>query len=239
MNIRAIRLLVIFMTGLSTLHANTVSAFPRYVRTGPVAATFTLVDFDADGKRDVRIRSVGFLAKQLQGKGFQVVEAKRHGFLYYFKVAKDGYTILLAVDGRSADIVGLTILDKPAGATVRQRGSSGSNFVDETYEFGVVIEVSVYESYYSYTEEEIEITETETETSSDVYMNDEEITEESTEVDTFEENMSTEEMEVEDLGYDTPEDVADQAEIDEPVADYPEETAAEEADEPSDGGDEE
>jgi hypothetical protein len=236
-NIRAIRLVIIFITGLSTLHANAVSAFPRYVRTGSVSAAFTLVDFDADGKKDVRTRSVGFLAKQLQGKGFQVVEAKRHGFLYYFKVTKDGYTILLTVDGRSADIVGLTILDKPANAVVRQRGSSGNNFVDETYEFGVVIEETVYESYYSYTEEEIETTESES--YSDVYMDNEEITEESTEVDVYEENMSTEEMEAEDLGYDTPEDASDQAEIDEPVADYPDETAAEEADEPSDGGDEE
>lgn len=234
MGITKIVLSTTFMLGLTATSALALSPVPVQCR-DMASLPIKLVDFTAKGKKTVKIRSIGFLEAKLVERGFTVVDGRRHGELYFFRLTKDGYEVLLTVDGRSADIVGLKIISAPAGVTLKPRGSAGNYYVDWTYEYGYSVDVATYETYHSYTEAEI----SSTEAYAEVYLTEEEITTETTEVSTYEESMTTEESVVADLDQGDPGDEAGDAEITEDVASYPDETDQEAADEPSDGTDEE
>lgn len=197
--------------------------------------SITLADFSGKGKKAVKVRSISFLQGKLVKLGFTVIDGRRHGALYFFHLTKEGYDLLLTVDGRSATVVGLKIISAPAGVTLKPRGSAGNYYVDWTYEYGYSVDMATYETYHTYTEVEI----SSTEVYSEVYMSSEEITTETTEVSTYEESMTTEESVVADLDQGDPGDEAGDAEITEDVASYPDETDQQAADEPADGTDEE
>lgn len=106
-----------------------------------------------------KMRSAGFIAKALEAKGFKVEGVRRQAQVYFVKVSESGNTAILAIDGYSAELIGLKIVELAAGATAKPKGSGGNKFVDITYEFGYEIEVSTYESYVEYSSEEISSTE--------------------------------------------------------------------------------
>ena len=225
---------VMLLLGLAASGAWALSPIPvpNHIAT---PLSISLAEFSAKGKKAVKIRSIGFLQANLVERGFTVVDGRRHGELYFFHLTKEGYDLLLTVDGRSAAIVGLKIISAPAGVTLKPRGSAGNHYVDWTYEYGYSVEMTTYETYHSYTETEI----SSTEVYDEVYLTEEEITTETTEVATYEESMTTEESAVADLDEGDPGDEAGDAEAVEDVASYPDETDQEAADEAPDGSDEE
>lgn len=147
-----------------------------------------------------KMRSAHFLTTALEKRGFKIDGVHRKGQVYFVKVTDDGTTAILAVDGYSAEIVGLKVLVLAPGATAKARGTGGNHFVDLTYEYGYVIEETVYEASYELTVEEISVTEEYTEVS---YEESEEVT--------YEEVEETAEA---DLDDGTKEDAAGDAEAD-------------------------
>ena len=194
----------------------------------------SLATFSAKGKKAVKIRSIGFLEARLTERGFTVVDGRRHGALYFFRLTKDGYSVLITVDGRSADIVGLKILSAPAGATPKPRGSAGNHYIDWTYEYGYSVDVTTYNSYHSYITAEV----SSTEVYAEVYLTKEEITTETSEVSSYEENMTEEETVAEDLDHGYSGDEAGNDEVADDPDSYPDETDQQAADEPEDGTEE-
>ena len=234
MRIVKIGMSVMLLMGLAASGAWALSPIP-VPNHKSTSSSISLVDFSAKGKKAVKLRSIGFLEAKLVERGFTVVDGRRHGELYFFHLTKEGYDLLLTVDGRSADIVGLKIISAPAGVTLKPRGSAGNYYVDWTYEYGYSVDVATYETYHSYTATEI----SSTEVYAEVYLTEEEITTETTEVATYEEHMTTEESTVADLDQGDPGDEVGDAEVTEDVASYPDETDQQAADEPADGSDEE
>ena len=106
-----------------------------------------------------KMRSAAFIATALEKKGFKVDEVRRHAQVYFVKVSESGNTAILAIDGYSAELIGLKVLELAAGTTAKPKGSGGNKFYDITYEFGYEVEVSVYESYVEYSSEELTSTE--------------------------------------------------------------------------------
>ena len=94
-----------------------------------------------------KIRSAHFVVTALNKKGFKVNDVRRKAQVYFVKVDQGGSTAILAVDGYSAEIIGLKLLTAGQGITPKQRGSGPRRFTDITYEFGYIIRESVYESY--------------------------------------------------------------------------------------------
>lgn len=132
-----------------------------------------------------KMRSAHFIVTALESKGLKVLDSRRKAQVYFLHVADAaGNEAILAVDGFSAEIIGLTVLKLAPGVTATPAGSKGKRFVDLTYVYGYVIEWSVYESYTEITTEELTITEEYTEVS---YEETEEVTyeevEESSEAD--------------------------------------------------------
>lgn len=112
-----------------------------------------------------KFRSAHFIATALEAKGLTVEDIRRKGQLYMVKVSDDGTTAILAIDGYSAELVGLHVLTLAPGATAKPKGSGGNHFVDITYEYGYIVEESVYSSYTEVTTEELSMTEEYSETS--------------------------------------------------------------------------
>lgn len=165
-----------------------------------------------------KMRSAGFLKAALEKKGVTVTSIHREGQVYLFLVDSAGTTAIVAVDGYSAEIIGVNVLTYAAGVTERPVNSAGVHFVDFTYEFGYIVEESVYLSYTEITSEEYSSTEEYTEVS---YEESEEVSYEDV---TYDEN--TTEEDVADLDQGTPEDEAGDAEAD----------IQDNADEPEDAG---
>lgn len=233
MRITKIGLSITFMLGLTASSAWALTPVPAS-GLGVTSQPITLVDFSAKGKKVVKIRSIGFLQSKLVERGFTVVDGRRHGQLYFFRLDKDGYDVIMTVDGRSANIVGLEIVSVPAGVTLKPRGSAGNHYVDWTYEYGYSVDVATYETYHSYTEAEI----SSTEVYAEVYLTEEEITIETSEVASYEVSMTTEESVVADLDEGDPSDAAGDAIVTEDVGSYPDETDQQAANEPADGTEE-
>jgi hypothetical protein len=147
-----------------------------------------------------KMRSAHFLTTTLEKKGFAVDGVHRKGQVYFVKVAQDGTTAILAIDGYSAEIIGLNVLILAPGVTAKAQGTGGNHFVDLTYEYGYIVEETVYEASYELTVEEISVTEEYTEVS---YEESEEVT--------YEEVEETAEA---DLDDGTAEDAAGDAEAD-------------------------
>jgi len=147
-----------------------------------------------------KVRSAHFLTTTLEKKSFKIDGVHRKGQVYFVKVTQDGTTAILAIDGYSAEIVGLNVLVLAPGATAKARGIGGNHFVDLTYEYGYVVEETVYDASYELTVEEISVTEEYTEVS---YEESEEVT--------YEEVEETAEA---DLDDGTAEDPAGDAEAD-------------------------
>lgn len=107
-----------------------------------------------------KMRSPHFIVTALEKKGLKVLDSRRKAQVYFLHVADDaGSEAILAVDGFSAEIIGLTILKLAPGVTATPAGSKGKHFVDLTYVYGYVIEESVYLSYTEITTEELSVTE--------------------------------------------------------------------------------
>ncbi len=106
-----------------------------------------------------KIRSAHFVVTALTKKGFKVDGVRRKAQVYFVKVGQGGSTAILAVDGYSAEIIGLKLLTAGAGTTPKKRGSGPRRFIDATYEFGYIIRESVYESYTVISSTEISSTE--------------------------------------------------------------------------------
>lgn len=107
-----------------------------------------------------KMRSAHFIVTALEKKGLKVLDSRRKAQVYFLYVADDaGSEAILAVDGFSAEIIGLTLLKLGPGVTATPAGSKGKHFVDLTYVYGYVIEESVYMSYTEITTEELSITE--------------------------------------------------------------------------------
>lgn len=107
-----------------------------------------------------KMRSAHFIVTALEKKGLKVLDSRRKAQVYFLHVADDaGNEAILAVDGYSAEIVGLTIVKLAPGVTATAAGTKGKHFVDLTYVYGYAIEMSVYESYTEITTEELSVTE--------------------------------------------------------------------------------
>ncbi len=120
-----------------------------------------------------KMRSAGFLKAALEKKGVTVNAARREGQVYLFLVDSAGTSAIVAIDGYSSEIIGINILTYAAGVAERAANSAGKHFVDFTYEFGYIVEQSVYESYTEVTTEEYSSTEEYSEVS---YEESEEVT---------------------------------------------------------------
>lgn len=117
-----------------------------------------------------KMKSAGHFIRAFQAEGLQVESVRRQGQLYLMKVAHQGVKALVAVDGKTSNIVGVNVLEVPAGYTAPAAGSKGRKFQGLTYEYGYIVEPDVYETItYVITEDqwtivedvEYEITETE------------------------------------------------------------------------------
>ncbi len=106
-----------------------------------------------------KIRSASYVVTSLSKKGFKVNGVRRKAQVYFVKVGKGGSSAILAIDGYSAEIIGLKLLKPASGVTPKKRGSGPRHFVDVTYEFGYIIRESVYESYTLISSTEISSTE--------------------------------------------------------------------------------
>ena len=93
MGITKIVLSTTFMLGLTATSALALSPVPVQCR-DMASLPIKLVDFTAKGKKTVKIRSIGFLEAKLVERGFTVVDGRRHGELYFFRLTKDGYEVL-------------------------------------------------------------------------------------------------------------------------------------------------
>ncbi len=165
-----------------------------------------------------KMRSAGFLKTALEKKGVTVTSVHRQGQVYLFLVDSAGTTAIVAVDGYSSEIIGVNVLSYAVGVTERPVNSAGIRFVDFTYEFGYIVEESVYLSYTEITSEEYSSTEEYTEVS---YEESEEVSYEDV---TYDEN--TTEEDVADLDQGTADDEAGDTEAD----------VQDNADEPEDAG---
>jgi len=171
-----------------------------HLTTGVLTVATSVQAIAAEGHQKHKMRSAGFIATALEKKGFKVDEVRRHAQVYFVKVSEGGNSAILAIDGYSAELIGLKILELAPGTTAKSKGSGGNKFVDITYEFGYVVEISVYESYVEYSSEEISSTEEYTEVT---YEESQEVTYEQ-----VEEEASA------DLDEGTPEDAAGDQEAD-------------------------
>jgi hypothetical protein len=178
-----------------------------------------------------KMRSAGFLKTALEKKGVTVTSARREGQIYLFLVEADGTTAIVAIDGYSSEIVGVSVLTYGAGKTERPANSAGTHFVDFSYEFGYIVEESVYASYTEVTVEEYSSTEEYTEVS---YEESEEVSYEEV---TYDETTMEDEADL-DQGDDGDQAGDDEADIQD-NADEPEDagTSDDGGDDSGDGGD--
>ena len=112
-----------------------------------------------------KMRSASFLKAALEKKGVTVTDVRRHGQIYLFRVEDSGTVAIVSVDGYSAKIIGVHVLTYAAGVTQRPAGSAGVYFIDFSYEFGYIVELTVFESYTEITSEELAMSEEYTEVS--------------------------------------------------------------------------
>lgn len=163
-----------------------------------LAAGVTAVPYhyaEAANHRMHRLRSPHFIAASLDKRGIEVLDMRRMAQVYFLHVSdRAGTEALMAVDGYSAEIIGLLVLKLGSGVTQIASGTRGRHFVDLSYSFGYTVEWTVYESYTLITTEEISVTEE--------YV---EVTYEESQEVVYEE---VEEYAEADLDQDTPEDAA-------------------------------
>ena len=108
-----------------------------------------------------KLRSAHFLKTALESKGLKVEDVRRKGQMYLIKVTDGSAVAILAIDGYSAEIVGVTVVDgKPEAA-----GSGPHHFTSVSTSFGYTIEESSYESITEVSETEMSSTESFTEES--------------------------------------------------------------------------
>lgn len=108
-----------------------------------------------------KLRSAHFLVTALESKGLKVEDVRRKGQMYLIKVSEGGTVAILAIDGYSAEIVGVTVVD---GAP--EVASSGPrHFTSVSTSFGYTIEETSYESITEVSETEMSSTESYTEAS--------------------------------------------------------------------------
>ena len=105
-----------------------------------------------------KIRSAHFVVNAVTKKGFKVENVRRKAQVYFVKVNQGGSTAILAIDGYSSEIIGLTLLKAAAGATLKVAGSGPRHYVDILYPFGYIVTESVYASYTSISSTEISST---------------------------------------------------------------------------------
>lgn len=150
---------------------------------------------EAANHRMHRLRSPHFIVTSLDKRGIEVIGMRRLAQVYFLHVSdRFGTEALMAVDGYSAEIIGLLVLKLGSGVTRIASGTRGRHFVDLSYSFGYTVEWTVYESYTIITTEEISVTEE--------YV---EVTYEETQEVVYEE---VEDYAEGDLDQDTPEDAA-------------------------------
>ena len=70
-----------------------------------------------------KMKSAGHFIRAFQAEGLQVEDVRRQGQLYLMKVAHQGVKALVAVDGKTSNIVGVNVLEVPAGYTAPAAGS--------------------------------------------------------------------------------------------------------------------
>lgn len=175
------------IAGPQKLRARNSSATPlaRFRQTSAASALLIFMSFGAAatfhapkasaeaGAVNHKIRSAHFIVHKLEKKGFKVSDVRRKAQVYFVKVGKGPSTAVLAVDGYSAEIIGLTLVNAGAGVTPKPRGSGPRHFVDLVYEFGYIIPIAVYESYTVISSTEISSTSSYTSVS---YSESEEVT---------------------------------------------------------------
>ncbi|RCW28604.1 hypothetical protein DFR48_101619 [Ciceribacter lividus] len=121
-----------------------------------------------------KLHSAHFIVTALEKKGIKVIDLRRRAQVYFLHVSDNaGTEAIVAIDGYSAEIIGLMVLALGPGVVATSTGSRGNHFVDLSYSFGYEVEYSVYESYTVVTTEEISITEEYTEVT---YEESEEVT---------------------------------------------------------------
>jgi hypothetical protein len=126
-------------------------------------AAGALAPISAEAATTARIRSPGDILVALEAEGFVIDEVRRKAQVYFVRARLDGVSAILAVDGRDAELIGVTVLGSATdGTAARSRGPAR---VDLSRSYGYVIEVATYESWtevssveWTSTEDYVEVT---------------------------------------------------------------------------------
>lgn len=168
-----------------------------------LAFSFTAIPhfaYAASAMHQHKMRSAHFIVTAVEKLGLKVEGLRRKAQVYFVEVSQDGSRAIMAIDGYSAEIIGLNIISLAPGKTAKAKGTGGNHWVDITYVFGYVVDVATYESYTEVSSTEISVSEEYTEVS---YEESEEVT--------YEEVEATAEA---DLDEGTAEDAAGDQEAD-------------------------
>ena len=94
-----------------------------------------LAALPASAEAAEHLRSPYQVASDLGARGYRVADLRRMGAAYAVAATgPSGNRVLLTVDGRSGEIVGLQVLKWAPG--VKPRPAHGARYVDDTYVFG-------------------------------------------------------------------------------------------------------
>lgn len=184
-----------------------------------------------------RLHSPGSILVALEAEGFEIDEVRRKAQVYLIRARLDGVGAILAVDGRTARLIGVSLIDPAAPSGVVSKGRA---HLDLGRSYGYVVEIATFESWTEVSQTEWTSTETYVEVS---YEESEEISYEETSVEESVSLEASEETTVEETAEDEVEAGAaddgatDDGTIDDGAADDPVEDEG--GDDPAmdDGGD--
>lgn len=122
-----------------------------------VGAGMVVRGAEAAEREGRRFYSAHFLVEALKTKKIKVDDVRRIGQVYFLRVDDAGTRAIVAIDGFTAEIVGLTVLSVAGGGAPVQ--SSVRHFTSTSSSFGLVVTETTFESYTEITSEELSSTE--------------------------------------------------------------------------------
>ncbi len=122
-----------------------------------VGAGMVVRGAEAAEREGRRFYSAHFLVEALKTKKIAVDDVRRIGQVYFLRVDDAGTRAIVAIDGFTAEIVGLTVLSVAGGGAPVQ--SSARHFTSTSSSFGLVVTETTFESYTEITSEELSSTE--------------------------------------------------------------------------------